>query len=371
MLVVHGEGAHSARLAPHELAERSRPALLLRQRTRDDDLGSFWLCGGDDVDEGLLAVEALRLAVRDWDLEHIVGPALLALGDERTILLCDGHPGLPEFSLRQTLQWGVTREVWSQAALERAVVVPVWSGSGADTLQQRALAGALPSVHPDRLTIAIAAPPGGPEAILSALLARARQPEAAATKLRTLLAEPNGSPQGRLASAALRRWEWTEAVVTDLRHRCAALGVRLVEAVSLRDLVALFEAPQPDACLVLIAHQDSGNLHLGSGPVAIEAFAALLGDLRARRRLPWGSVDLGVCGAAEFMNLADIFQSYGVPVVMTSGTWAYFARLVGCWLSALDLLAVYGEAPSLPELLDAAWALSQDVDNPIRNLQDR
>ncbi|MCY0989508.1 hypothetical protein OV203_20375 [Nannocystis sp. ILAH1] len=355
VLGVHGESPLIAGLTPSRLAERAEVVRRLALRAQDDDRSSFWATGDATADDALLAVEALRALVCRWDMTHVVGPLLTSLGSEPTMVLVDGRGGLPEFSLRQTLRWGVASRRIAPAAAARIVPVPVWAGQGADLLLDQVDTGALPGVRPEQLVFAIQRPPGGAETLLLALLRRFGDPEVCAERLRDLLEAPEDSPHHRLVATALRQWDWTEALLVELRARATALGAIVLDTIASSQLIDLFAGATPDATLVLVAHQDARGVHLADGPVPLPALAAVLARLRRIGHAVWGSVDLGVCHANAPLNLADIVQSAGVPVVMTSGTWAHCARMLGCWSHALDVLAAAETPPSLPRLLDAAW----------------
>ena len=72
-------------------------------------------------------------------------------------------------------------------------------------------------------------------------------------------------------------------------------------------------------------------------------------------RAPFGSVELGVCGAEAEGNLADCLQAFGAPIVHTQGRFAHYGRMLAAWSWAFQELRDAGGPLSLPELLDRGW----------------
>lgn len=352
-----GKGLWSCELDSAQLLRRQ--ALLeraLQASQFHESFGFAW--SGEPVhDRRADDAESAWREVHLWDWTYIMASLVERVETTSAIVLCPGRVDLQRFSVRGALR-AAARNNLLPVALDQWTAVPLWCGRGCARLVELAGQGRLPSVDLNTLHILTGPPPDEFEHGFGIRQQGVTSLRYARRMLEQMLAHPS---ERQRVERMLQRRRWNASLVETLVDEGSQLGV-CVEPVVTRQL--LFDTlcrARPGGSLAVLAHQDERGIHLADGILPI----CVLGEWLHRNRLaqPFESVDLSVCHVETTRNLADCFQAFGSPVVVTHGKYTQFSRSLGSWILGLRVLSTTrGTAISLPELFDRVWLMEVHCD---------
>lgn len=349
--LIASAGGHAWRrgLDGADLAERARWTGTILQAQAEYERVSYWRASRTRDEDDVGHLDAQYRELYAWDLQSIVQPLFAEIErrfpGERWLVVGEGRPCLPLFNVRSALRVGALYGTVPTGALAAFCAVHAWAGRGCTTLGSYTGPDALPQFRGPSISILLAQPPDELSGYFARLAPR-RGP--------TMLIRDSLDWEAWKLADMLARDDWQAEMRDALAEAAQAVGARLRPSATRADLADVLAIDDPDALVVLVAHQDQDGIALADGPVGIPELAGYLHELRARGVRPCASADLGVCHAESEMNLADCLQAFGSPVVHTHGHYAHFGRVLTAWIWALRALAD-GAPRSLPTLLDDGW----------------